>query len=174
MFKGFGSWKFGRAREIVIALLLFWLWSIIGIFIGIDSDRSSRCVEIISKIILPFLVGITSINSLRQVKQLAWVIVLSESYVALEFNLTYYGGYNRLWEEGFGNMDNNCNAIALVTSLGLALFLGLASEKWWQKGLALGAAALMGHAILFSFSRGGMLAVVVTGVVAFGLIPKRP
>jgi O-antigen ligase len=86
----------------------------------------------------------------------------------------YFGGYNRLWLEGFGGMDNNCNAIALVTCVGLSAFLGLAAERWWQRALAFTSTALMVHAILFSFSRGGMLSLCVTGLVAFLLIPKRP
>jgi O-antigen ligase len=71
-------------------------------------------------------------------------------------------------------MDNNSNAIALVTCTGLAFFLALDTPKLWLKGIAFAAAALMIHAILFSFSRGGMLALVCTGFVAFLLLPKRP
>src|SRR5262249_40355892 len=56
---------------------------------------------------------------------------------------------------------------------GLAFFLGLDTPKWWLKGLAFVAAAFMVHGVLFSFSRGGMLALIVTGVVAFILLPKR-
>jgi O-antigen ligase len=126
-----------------------------------------------AKILLPFLVGITVIDSVREVKQLAWVILLSEAFVAWEFNLSYFEGYNRLLMEGFGGMDNNCHAIALVACTGVAVFLGLHERRWWLKGLALGAALLMIHAILFSFSRGGMLSLVVTGVVGFLLVPKK-
>ena len=35
-------------------------------------------------------------------------------------------------------------------------------------------AALMAHVIMFSFSRGGMLALALTGLMAFCLIPKKP
>jgi O-antigen ligase len=77
-------------------------------------------------------------------------------------------------EEGFGGMDNNCNAIALVTCVGLAFFLGLHADRWWQKAAAFAAVTLMAHAILFSNSRGGMLALAVTGLVAFLLLPKQP
>jgi probable O-glycosylation ligase (exosortase A-associated) len=173
MFKGFGSWQFGRARGIVYALIGFWLWSIVGIFIGIDQERSMLCVEAVSKIILPCLVGITMIRSLTQVKILAWVIVLSEAYVALEMNLSYLSGFNRLQEEGFGNMDNNGNAIALVTCVGLAFFLALHARQWWLKVLAGGSIVLMANAIFFSYSRGGMLALFITLVMTFFLIPKK-
>jgi putative inorganic carbon (HCO3(-)) transporter len=171
---GFGSWQFGRARGIVYCLIGYWLWSVVAIAFGTDNERSMRFVESQAKIVLPFLVGITTIDSLQRVKLLAWVMVLSEGYVALEFNLAYYSGYNRLWEEGFGLMDNNCNAIALVTCVGLALFLFLHAERWWAKSVAAAALLLIAHAIFFSFSRGGMLALTVTLFVSFLLIPKDP
>ena len=71
-------------------------------------------------------------------------------------------------------MDNNCVAIAMVSGLGLAFFLGMGSRTWWQKGIAFGSAAFMGHVILFSFSRGGILSMALTGCMAFALIPKKP
>jgi O-antigen ligase len=158
----------------VLALLGYWLWCVIAVSFGTDPARAWKFVEMLSKIVLPFLVGISTIKSLRQVSQLAWVLVLSEGYVAWEMNLSYYSGYNRLWQEGFGDMDNNCNAIAFVSCFGMAVFLGLHTKNWWVKGVALGTAGLMANAILFSFSRGGMLALAVSLIVAFAVIPKQP
>jgi probable O-glycosylation ligase (exosortase A-associated) len=171
---GFGSWKFGRARGIVLALIGYLLWCVVATNFGTDPERSWKFVEAMAKIILPFLVGITTIDSMQKVKQLAWVLVCSEGYVALEFNLAYYSGYNRLWEEGFGFMDNNCNAIALVTCIGMAFFLGLHTKNWSAKIIAFALAGLMVNAIFFSFSRGGMLALAITVLVSFVLVPKQP
>jgi probable O-glycosylation ligase (exosortase A-associated) len=172
--KGFGSWRFGRASVIVAALMGYFLCVVVSTSWAIDGSKAWAFVEALAKIVLPFLVGITVIDSVKKIEQLAWVIVLSQGYVALEMNLSYFAGYNRLWEEGFAGMDNNSVAIALVTCTGLAFFLGLETPKWWLKGLAFAAAAFMGHAILFSFSRGGMLALIVTGGFSFLLLPKRP
>jgi len=113
------------------------------------------------------------IDTVQKLKQLAWVIVLSQGYVAYEMNMSYFSGYNRLWEEGFGGMDNNCNAIAFVTCIGMAFFLGLDAKRWWMRLVALITAAFLAHGILISFSRGGMLALVITGVFSFILLPKR-
>lgn len=172
--KGFGSWQFGRGRAVITLLIGFWIWSAICATRAPNQAVAWGFVEHLAKIVLPILVGITSIDSVRKLKQLIWVIFLCEGYLALEFNLSYFGGYNRLRLEGFGPMDNNCNAIALVTCLGLSLNVGLLEEIWWRKALTLGASALMAHAILFSFSRGGMLAVGLTGLVTFVLMPKQP
>ena len=131
-------------------------------------------VEELIKIIVPVIVGCTVIDSVRQLRTLAWVMVLSQGYLALEFNRDYFAGYNRLWLEGYGSLDNNGNAVALVACVGMAFFLGLNAGRWALKGLAAGLGLLMVHAILFSFSRGGMLSLVITGFVAFLLVPKRP
>jgi probable O-glycosylation ligase (exosortase A-associated) len=171
---GFGNWQFGRARGIVFALIGFWLWATLRAAFAPNQEVAWQFIEAQSKIFLPFLVGVTVIESLDQLKQLAWVIVLSQGYVGLEMNLAYYGGFNRVREIGFGGMDNNSVAIALVAGVGMALFLALDAPRWWQKGLASVAGILMGHTVLLTFSRGGMLGLLVTGAIAFVLIPKQP
>lgn len=171
---GFGRWRFGRAGAVVFTLLGYWGWMMASAVQAADATRAWDLIEFYAKVILPFLVGITTIRSTAQLKQLAWVILLSQGYLALELNLTYLGGYNRVLEEGFGGMDNNCVAIAMVTGVGLAFFLGMGADRLWKKGVAFLAAALMAHVIMLSFSRGGMLALALTGLTSFFLIPKRP
>jgi probable O-glycosylation ligase (exosortase A-associated) len=171
---GFGNWNLGRARGIVLALIGFWAWTALSAFLAPNSEVAWNFVESHSKIFLPVLVGITTLDSIAKLKQLLWVIVLSQGYVALEMNLAYYSGFNRVQEAGFGGMDNNCVAIAMVAGTGMAFFLGLEVPRWWQKALAWAAGALMAHTVLFSFSRGGMLGLIVTALITFALIPKKP
>jgi probable O-glycosylation ligase (exosortase A-associated) len=170
---GFGRWRLGRGTAIVLVLLGYWLWCAVSTAQSIAPDRGWEFVVFLAKVFLPVLVGVTMIDTVREVKVLAWVIVLCQAYVALELNQEYYGGYNRVWEEGFGFMDNNCVAIAMVTCIGLAFFLGLSQGPWWGRLVALAAAALMTNVIMFSFSRGGVLALGITGVIAFFLLPKK-
>jgi O-antigen ligase len=104
-----------------------------------------------------------------------WLIVLTEGYVALQINLTYYSNHiNALQEYGFSGMDNNSFAISLVTTLGPAVALAVSPGKWWMRLLAAAAALFILHAALVSFSRGGMVGLCVAGVVAFIAMPKRP
>ena len=172
--RGFGSWKFGRARPVAGFLLAFWGWSVVAATQAPHPDVAWGFVEAISKIVLPVIVGLTTVTTVARLQALVWTVVLSQAYVAFEFNMSYLGGFNRLWEIGFGGMDNNCNAIALVTALGVTVFLGYRATSWVPRLVAFGSAALMLHAILFSFSRGGMLGAIMTGAVAFRLISKRP
>jgi probable O-glycosylation ligase (exosortase A-associated) len=171
---GMGKWSFGRAQGVVLALIGYWAVTVLSATWASHPEAAWRAVEILTKIVLPFLVGITTLDSVKKIKQLTWVILLSQAYVAFELNLNYFDGYNRLLEEGFGGMDNNCNAIAFVSCIGLAFFLGLETTNRWLQMVALAAAAFMAHGILLSFSRGGMLALVITGIVSFLLLPKRP
>src|SRR5262249_18929645 len=171
---GFGRWNFGRAGAVVAALVGYWVWMVVSATQAMEQDKAWALVEFHAKVVLPFLVGLTTIKSMGQVKQLSWVILLSQGYLAVELNLAYFAGYNRVHVNGFGAMDNNGVAIAMVTGVGLAFFLGLGADRWWKSGVALLAAALMLHVIMMSFSRGGLLALILTGMMSFFLIPKQP
>ncbi len=171
---GAGSWSFGRGAGIVYSLLVFWGWITLGAIISPNHDVAWAQLISLSKIYLPVIAGITLVDSVAKLKQLAWVLVLTQGFLAYEFNVLYYTTFFNPEEWVFATLDNNGLAITMVTSTGLAFFLGLHAPRWWQKGLAFGLAALMAHVVLFSMSRGGMLALVITGVAAFLLIPKRP
>lgn len=170
----FGKWDLRRSGVVIGLMVAYWFWLIPSTLMSLDPPRGWEVFVFYAKVFLPVLVGVTMIDSIEKVKQLAWVIVLCQGWVALELNLEYYRGYNRVWEEGFGAMDNNCVAIAMVTGVGFAFFLGLGHGMPWHARLAAFlCAALQAHVIMFSYSRGGMLALALTGLIAYVLIPKK-
>lgn len=172
---GFGNWKLGKGRALLVCFVGFWGWAAMSTLVAaLFPERGYAFLESMAKILLPFMVGLTVIDNLDQIKQLAWTIGLSVSYVAFEMNQAYYDGFNFLHEYGFGGMDNNCVAIQLVSAVGFMFFLGFAAKVWWQRLIAVGGVLVMINAVMFSFSRGGLLSLIVTGGVAFLLIPKRP
>jgi O-antigen ligase len=173
---GFGNWRLGRAGAIVAALFCFLAWSAVSApFAVADTEVAWEQFWAYAKIVLPFIVGITTLRTVRQLKQLAWVIVLSQGYLAFEFNLQYYTSpFFDPNEWTFASLDRNGIAITMVAASAFAFFLGLHTSSRWQKMLALGVSALMVHVVLFSLSRGGMLALIFTAVIMFVLIPKRP
>ena len=171
---GFGSFNFGRAKWCSLCFVGFWCWALASALVAADNQaKAFWYLEILAKILLPFLVGATVITTVRQVRILAWTIVIGLGYVAYDLNQTYYAGYNRLRVEGYGSMDNNSFSIALVCVIGLAGMLGLTAPRFWQKGLALLATGVMMNAVFFSNSRGGMLGLLITGALSFFLVPKR-
>lgn len=167
-----GNWDLGPARRVVLLFLGYWLWSV---FLSLSADSPAHAwyfVEQQSKIVLPFLVGITTVQSSIDLRRLAWVIVVCQGYVSLELNRYYFSGYNYLWEQGFASLDNNSMAIGLVTTLGVAFFLFFYETSTIRRGIIAGCAAFIGHAILFSFSRGAMLATVIFLGISFFIIRK--
>jgi putative inorganic carbon (hco3(-)) transporter len=172
-FSGKANWDFGKAKPIVVCLVLYWIWAFLSGLQARNPAYAWDWVEAQAKTVLPFVVGMTLIDSVTKLKQLAWVIALSHGYVALELNQSYYAGFNRLAEIGFGGMDNNSFSIALCAAAGLSFFLGMNAPKWWQKGIAFASAGLCMHAVFFAFSRGGMLGLIITAGVAFLIIPKK-
>jgi probable O-glycosylation ligase (exosortase A-associated) len=171
---GFGNWNFGRSAAVVWLLVGYMAWSTLSAILAPNQEVAWSDVEAHAKIVLPVVVGVTLIESVGQLKILAWVIMLSQGLLAYEANSAYLAGYNRMRENGFGAGDNNCAAIAMVCGAGFAFFLGLAEQKLWRRWLAFAIAAMMAHAIMISDSRGGMLALLITGVASFVLIRKQP
>jgi probable O-glycosylation ligase (exosortase A-associated) len=170
---GCGTWRFGRAKPVVLALLGLWGWSFVSAVFARNQELAWETVEFQSKIYLPCLVAVTLIDSLAKVKQLMWVIVLANGYLAYEFNTTYYKAAMFIPQDWkYRGLDNNGLAITMVTAIGLAFFLALHANRWWQRLLAFGMVGLMAHVVLFSMSRGGMVAMCATGVVCLLLIPR--
>jgi len=175
VFHGCGRWNFGRSTGIIVALVSFWVWSVFSAMNAYNQEVAWGYVILLGKIVLPVLVGLTLIDSVSKLKQLAWVIMLSQSFVAYEMNLSYFQGFNRIAEESFAGMDNNGQALAMVCGIGLAFFLAVGVTKWWQRSLAGLGAVLMGHSVMLAYSRGGLLALAMIMVVSFLLLPpKKP
>lgn len=169
---GFGNWNLGGARRPTIMLAMFWIWSLLSTLFCQEPEMGLAFLESMTKIVLPAIAGLTLIHSRQDVYALAWTIAASIGYVAYDLNNSYFAGYNRLSFDGFGGMDNNSFTIALVTGVGFCFFLGLSETVWWRRYLAFAFAAFLTHAVFFSFSRGGMLGLIVVGLATAWLIPK--
>ena len=173
-FQGFGSWSFGRGRSIVACIALFLVWSLLSTLQAIDPAVSWHGMTEFAKTLLPFLVGVTLIKTEKEARQLLWIIVLTQAYVAVDMNRTYLTGYNRAFVEGFGGMDNNSFGISLVTTLGAALGLFLSVERRWHKVMfGLATLAIM-HTVMLTFSRGSFVGLLAVALMAFVVLPKRP
>ena len=172
--QGFGSWRFGRARAIVLSLVAFTCWYTLSATQAMDPRTAYRGLEELLKIALPFLVGVTLMNGVKDWRPLLWTLVLSMGYVGFEMNLSYLlKGFNMAYY-GFGGMDNNTFGAGLVTAMGPALALAISARTWIGRGLAALSAALILHTILLTFSRGTFVGFFVMGVVAVLMMPKRP
>jgi probable O-glycosylation ligase (exosortase A-associated) len=171
---GFGSWKIGPGKSMVVALILFAAWSMLSATQAVDTSYAYAELVPMAKFVMPFLIGITLIDSKARARGMLWVIVLAMGYVSFEMNIDYVVKAYNTAGEGFGGMDNNCFGVALVATIGPALALFMGAKKWWEKGLAAASAGLILHTTLLTFSRGAMVGLLVVGFTAFILMPKRP
>jgi O-antigen ligase len=172
--KGFGNWRFGRAWPVVVSFLLFAVWFLLSASQALDTAVAFDSAKELSKLVLPFVVGVTLMDGEKDWRPLLWTIVLTQGYVGFEQNLNYLvKGYNTA-ADGFGGMDNNCFGVSLVTVLGPAVTLMMSSKTWSARGLAAIATALMLHTTLLTYSRGAMLGLIAVALTAFVMMPKRP
>jgi probable O-glycosylation ligase (exosortase A-associated) len=170
---GFGTLKMGPGKSIVVALLLFCAWTVISASQAVDTSIAYAELVPMAKFVMPFLIGVTVLDSEQRTRTMMWIIVLAQGYVGFEMNLAYLKGFN-IANEGFGGMDNNCFGVSLVTTIGPAIALAIGAKTWWEKGLAAAAAALILHTTLLTFSRGAMVGLLIVGFTAFVIMPKRP
>src|SRR6476660_2781278 len=84
---GFGNWNFGRSRAIVLCLIGFLSWMGVAAITAAFPEAAWPRVEAIAKVVLPFLVGMTTIRSLKQLNLLTWTILASEGYIAYRLNM---------------------------------------------------------------------------------------
>jgi probable O-glycosylation ligase (exosortase A-associated) len=174
--KKFGSWKFYDAAPMVYSIIMFWVWALISSQQSEFPDRAWGFITPFTKILLPILVGVTMIKTVKELKILAWTLALSQGYIAYEFNLSYFiDHFNRaISDDGYARMDNNSLCIAMVTGCGLCFFLALRDTVTWRKWMMFAVAAMLAHVPMFGESRGAMLSLVITGVATFLLIPREP
>jgi O-antigen ligase len=171
--RGGGSWKFRSATPVVIGLLGYWGWAVISGLHASHRDVATDYVVTLSKIVLPAIIGLTLVDSTKKLKQLIWVVVVSYGYISYEMNMSYFSGYNRAEIDGFGG-GRSAFGIGLVAVFGPAVYLGLAAEKPWQKAIAFVSALLILHTTFLTYSRGALVALIITGGVAILITPKRP
>ena len=171
---GCGSLKIGAGRSIVMALIAVAIWTVISATQAFNTTVAYGEIYPMAKMVVPFLIGVTLIDSLQRSRALLWTIVLAQGYVSFEMNLEYLLRGNNVAGDGFGGMDNNCFGVSLVTTIGPALVLALGAKRWWEKALAAACGALILHATLLTFSRGAMVGLLAVGATAFAVMPKRP
>jgi hypothetical protein len=168
--RGGGNWRFRAATPVVLGLLGYWGWAVISMFHASQRDVALDYVVTLSKIVLPCIVGLTLVDSTKKLKQLIWVVVISYGYIGYEMNMSYFSGYNRAEIDGFGG-GRSAFGIGLVAVFGPAVYLGLAAEKPWQKALAFVSALLILHTTFLTYSRGALVALIITGGIAILITP---
>lgn len=176
---GFGARKaFAGVAVPMLGLALYLLAGAVAMNNAVDANKAWIALQVQLKIGLMAMVTLTLVTTEPRIRVFAWVTLASIAYLAYVFNSQYVlDDYNRVWIRGFGGVDNNGVAMIMVMGVPLAFFLGVKDPRWWVKGLCVFAALLLIHVILFSFSRGGQLGLILVGaaifVVALVMLPNK-
>jgi len=128
--------------------------------------------DLFLKVVLVFMLLAHSLSSPRLLRKFTWLIVVAMGYIAARGWIDYATGTNlmigdRLQGGAVPGLMGNPNDLAMnmVVFLPFAAFGALAPGKTLARLFAAGVTLLMLGTILFAKSRGGFLALAVTGTL---------
>jgi probable O-glycosylation ligase (exosortase A-associated) len=117
------------------------------------------------KIFVMFFTSSMLVRRFRQVWVLYLLTTLALIYISWEMNDQYLSkGYLFIYKVGFAGLDNNGAALMLATGVPLCLFMWEGLERWYR-WLFLAAIPIIIHAVLMSYSRGAMVALIVASPI---------
>jgi probable O-glycosylation ligase (exosortase A-associated) len=151
--------RFGSTHA---ALFAFAIWMTLSHLFALNAEVSSQWYPEYFKIFLMFFCGSLIISSLDQVRILYLIAVGAVGYIAYEVNFLYLtAGRLDIYRMGYGGLDNNGAGLMIAMGIPMAYFLWQGYRRWWR-WIFLATLLLMIHAVLMTYSRGAMLALLVT------------
>ena len=149
------------------ALFLFGVWILVSYQTALDQEVAWPWVVEYLKMFLMFFVSALLIRTVHHVWVLMLLAAIALGYVAYEVNFAYLAsGYMGIYFNGYGGLDNNGAGLMLAMGVPLCLFIYLATTRWWRWVFAALIPVLL-HAVLLTFSRGAMVALLVTSPLLF-------
>jgi probable O-glycosylation ligase (exosortase A-associated) len=159
-----GTSPFARTH---VALLLFALWIVVTYFTARDREVAWPWFVEYLKIFLMFFVSALLIQTVRHVWALAIVAAMAIGYISYEVNFLYFeSGYMGIYFNGYGGLDNNGAGVMLAMGVPLCLFIYMSTPRWWRWVFAAQIPIIL-HAVLMTFSRGAMVALLVASPLVF-------
>lgn len=149
------------------ALLGFVVWLLISYILAYDQDRASKIVIEYVKIFIMIGVSTIVVRQLWQIWVLYFMAILSLIYIAYEVNFFYFvDGYLGIYFNGYGGLDNNGAGLMLAMAVPACIFIWESHRKIWRWFFAAMVPVLV-HAVLMTYSRGAMVALLVTSPLIF-------
>lgn len=112
------------------------------------------------KIFVMFICATLVLRTTRDLWIVYLVMLAASAYIAYELNF-YYLAYRWIMVQhrGYGGLDNNGAALILAMGIPLAFFAWEATARWWRWGY-MAMIPILGHAVMLTYSRGAMLALI--------------
>lgn len=157
----YGNPKFTRSHFLFLA---FTCWIGLTYFTATSQERAEPWAIEYVKIFVMFLCATLVLRTVRDLWVIYHVTLGAAVYAAYEINMYYFGsGVMYLQSRGYGGLDNNGAALIVAMAIPMAFFAWEASRHWTRWGFLLMIPILM-HALMLSFSRGGMLSLGVAAI----------
>lgn len=165
-----------RITPTVVLMFLFFAWTTLATFFAAEHDVAWQGWDRFGKTLVMVLVTFMLVKDRQRMHWLVWLIAVSIGFYGVRggvFTVLTGGSYHVFGPPGSFIAGNNDLAQALCMVLPLMRYLQLHTpQKYLRWGLAL-AMLLTGIAILGTYSRGGLIALVVVGGALFLKSRKR-
>ncbi|HXS06877.1 MAG TPA: putative O-glycosylation ligase, exosortase A system-associated [Rhizomicrobium sp.] len=167
------AWVFSRERKtaplnpITLFLVLFGLWASVTTYYALQRDFSYVLWDRTIKTLILALAILAIANNKARIHAIIWMVVLSLGYYGVKgggFVLVTGGGNHVFGPQSSMIADNNNLGLALVMILPFMNYLRITSGVRWVRWALLAAIFLTMLAIVGTYSRGAIFALVVTGI----------
>jgi probable O-glycosylation ligase (exosortase A-associated) len=148
-----------------IAVLGFAVWVTLSNLFAFNQEVSSQGYWEYVKIFIMFFCSSLVIKKFSQIRILYVIALGALGYIAYEMNSLYiFDKRLDIYFVGFGGLDNNGAGLMIAMGIPMAYFLWQAYSRWWR-WIFLAMVPIMLHAVLLSYSRGAMVALVIAAPV---------
>lgn len=167
------AWLFSRERKIAplnpvtLLLVLFGLWASVTTYYALDRNFSYVIWDRTIKTLILALAVLAIANNKARILSILWMMVLSLGYYGVKgggFVLITGGGNHVFGPPDTMIEDNNNLGLVLVMMLPFMNYLRITSRVVWVRWVLLGAIFLTMVAVIGTYSRGALFALVVTGI----------
>lgn len=116
------------------------------------------------KIFVMFVCATQILRTVSDLRVIYYVVLGSAVYAAYEINFFYFVDRVMLLQQrGYGGLDNNGAALIVAMAVPMAYFAWEGGRNWLRWGFLL-VIPLLVHALMLSFSRGGMVALGISAI----------
>ena len=153
-----------------VLLVMFLFWTGLTTFTAVVSDAAWSAWQEFAKVLVMVFVTLILVNNRERMHWLVWMIVVSLGFYGVKGGLftIIHGGTNHvLGPAGSFIADNNALALALCMTIPFMRYLQLhSSRRFMRIGLGFGM-LLTGIAVLGTYSRGGLVGLVIVAGALF-------
>lgn len=150
----------------VVVLLILIIWMNFTTLFALFPDQAWPYWEKTMKVMLMVFLTIVVMQSKERIAALVWVATLSLAFFGIKGGIytILRGGDGMVLGPGAGiHAHRNSIAVALTMAVPLMYWLLLQTKRRWLRLALMGSMGLTAIAVLGTFSRGGMLAIVAMG-----------